>query len=125
MTSARIPESVATVPATRRREVEIHQADLDAGYGPADWPADFTLELLDLVVTDHADSPDTPAFTVRPTDGVQTWSLGADHPVVEGTAGDLAWWLLGRGTGEGLACETGDLPRLGLWRRTQAPTRAP
>jgi maleylpyruvate isomerase len=116
---------VVTVPATRRREVEVHHADLGAGYGPADWPEDFTVGLLDLVVADHTASPDTPAFTVHPTDVVRTWSLGADHPVVEGTAGDLAWWLLGRGTGEGLSCETGALPRLGPWRRTQAPTRAP
>lgn len=116
---------VATIPATRRREVEVHQADLGAGYGPADWPDDFTVDLLELVVADHAASPDTPGFTVRPTDVVRTWDVGAEHPVVEGTAADLAWWLLGRGDGEGLACETGELPRLGPWRRTPAPTRAP
>jgi maleylpyruvate isomerase len=116
---------VASIPGTRRREVEIHQADLGTGYGPADWPDDFALELLDLAVADHAASPDTPPFTVRPTDVVRSWSVGAEHPVVEGSAADLAWWLVGRGGGEGLACETGELPRLGPWRRTPAPTRAP
>jgi maleylpyruvate isomerase len=115
----------ATIPATRRREVEIHQADLDAGYGPGDWPDDFALGLLDLAVSDRLASPDTSPFTVRPTDVVRTWSVGAEHPVVAGTAADLAWWLLGRGDGEGLTCEAGELPRLGPWRRTPAPTRAP
>jgi maleylpyruvate isomerase len=114
-----------TVPDTRRREVEIHHADLDAGYGPSDWPEDFRIELLDLVTVDRADDPDSPAFTVRATDTIQTWAVGADQPVVEGTAAHLGWWLVGRGSGEGLSCDTGDVPRLGPWRRTPAPTQAP
>ena len=32
--------AAGAVAAMRLREVEIHHADLDAGYGPADWPAD-------------------------------------------------------------------------------------
>ncbi|QXG76611.1 maleylpyruvate isomerase family mycothiol-dependent enzyme [Modestobacter sp. L9-4] len=28
-------------PAHRLREVEVHHVDLDIGYGPADWPAEF------------------------------------------------------------------------------------
>lgn len=126
---ARVPGGpqwpVAIVPGTRRREVEIHHADLAAGYGPGDWPDEFSIELLGLAVADHADSEDSPGFTVRPTDAVRTWSTGTEQPVVVGTAADLAWWLVGRGQGEGLTCETGDLPRLGPWRRTPAPTRAP
>lgn len=112
---------VATIPLTRRREVEIHHADLDAGYSHRDWPGDFSLELLDVVTEDHAASPDSPGFAVRATDAIRTWTVGAEKPVVEGTAADLGWWLVGRGRGEGLACEAG-LPRLGPWRRTPAPT---
>jgi maleylpyruvate isomerase len=125
----RVPDGpqwpVATLPGTRRREVEIHHADLDAGYGPADWPEDFCIELLDAVTVDHADSPDSPGFAVRATDTVRTWAAGAENPVVEGKAADLGWWLVGRGNGEGVTSTTGDLPRLGPWRRTAARTQAP
>jgi maleylpyruvate isomerase len=112
--------AVAAVPSTRRREVEIHHADLGAGYTRADWPADFCVELLDMLTTSHAGSPESPVFTVRATDTVRTWSVGAEQPVVEGTAADLGWWLTGRGHGEGLSCDAGALPTLGPWGRTPA-----
>ena len=44
--------AVAVVP-TRRREVEVHHADLGTSYTRADWPRDFVAELLDTVVVDH------------------------------------------------------------------------
>jgi maleylpyruvate isomerase len=116
---------VATLPQTRRREVEIHHADLDAGYSHRDWPADFTIELLDLATVDHAESADSPGLTVRATDTVRSWDAGADQPVVSGTAADLGWWLVGRGSGEGLSTDDGELPRLGPWRRAPARTQAP
>jgi maleylpyruvate isomerase len=111
---------VQTLPDTRRREVEIHHADLDADYGAGDWPEDFRVALLDLVTADRANDPDSPGFTVRATDAVRTWFAGADQPVVEGSAADLGWWLVGRGSGQGLTCDSGELPRLGPWRRTPA-----
>lgn len=123
-TVPRLPDgplwAATTLPVTRRREVEIHHADLDAGYSRGDWPGDFCVELLDAASVDHADSPDSPGFTVRATDMVRSWSVGAEHPVVEGRAADLGWWLVGRGNGEGLTSDTGELPRLGPWRRTPA-----
>jgi len=114
---------MAAVPSTRLREVEIHHADLAAGYTHDDWPDDFCVDLLDVVTADHASSADSPAFAVRPTDladGGRTWPVGSDEPVVEGPAAALGWWLVGRGTGEGLTCDAGALPRLGPWRRTPA-----
>jgi maleylpyruvate isomerase len=111
---------VATVPETRRREVEIHHADLGSGYRHTDWPEDFRIALLDLVTADRANDPDSPAFSVRATDTVRTWAVGAEEPVVEGSAADLGWWLVGRGSAEGLTCGTAELPRLGEWQRTPA-----
>jgi maleylpyruvate isomerase len=124
---ARVPGgpmwAIADVPTTRRREVEIHHADLGAGYLHTDWPDDFAVDLLDVATVDQAGSGDSPAFTVRATDVGRSWSVGAEHPVVEGPAAALGWWLVGRGDGEGLACDDGALPRLGPWRRTPAPTQ--
>lgn len=102
----------------RQREVEIHHADLDAGYTHRDWPADFCSQLLDQVSGDHADSPDSEDFSVRATDLGNTWPVGAEGPIVTGTAADLGWWLVGRGQGDGLSTEGGQLPRLGPWRRS-------
>jgi maleylpyruvate isomerase len=116
--------AVSTIPETRRREVEIHHADLDADYRHTDWPEDFRVALLDVVTADRAHDPDSPTFTVRATDTVRTWSVGAEQPVVEGPAADLGWWLVGRGRGDGLSCDSGALPTLGPWRRTPAPTQA-
>lgn len=119
---ARVPGGpdwpVVALPTLRRREVEIHHADLAAGYRHTDWPADFCIDLLDEVTRDHADSADSPDFAVLATDADRTWAAGADRPVVSGSAADLGWWLVGRGSGEDLSCDSGDLPRLGPWRRT-------
>ena len=105
----------ATLVATRRREVEIHHVDLGAAYVREDWPADFVAELIDAVSVDQAAHG---PFQVRATDLGRDWSVGGDGgPTVMGTGADLGWWLTGRGGGEGLSCETGELPHLGPWRR--------
>ena len=112
---------MVTVVPTRRRELEIHHADLGTSYTPADWPADFVVELLDTVTVDHVGSG---PFRVRATDLGRDWSVGGDGgPTVMGTGADLGWWLTGRGTSEGLACDADRLPQLGPWRRAAA-TRA-
>lgn len=108
----------ADLVGARQREVEIHHVDLDAGYTPNDWPEDFCSRLLDQVSGDHADSPDSANFAVRATDLGTTWPVGAEQPLVTGTAADLGWWLTGRGHGDGLTVEGGRLPDLGPWRRS-------
>lgn len=114
--AAQVP--VASVPETRRREIEIHHADLGAVYGPADWPGDFVVELLDVVVVDRA--PRGP-FTVHATDLERSWTVGGENgPTVSGSAFDLGWWLVGRGEGESLACDAGPVPTLGPWQRASA-----
>jgi maleylpyruvate isomerase len=90
----------------RWREVEIHHADLGAGYTAADWPPAFTTYLLSYLAADRTED-----LTLRsPT---RELTVGAGGPVVEGSETDLTWWLLGRGRGEGLS---GDVPTLGGWR---------
>lgn len=105
--------ALATVPLMRVREVEIHHADLDAGYSPADWPEPFRVLLLDSMTR----RPYPAAFSVRPTDLDRTWHYGegTGGAVVTGTSADLGWWLTGRGTGEGLASDTNDLPEVESW----------
>ncbi|QZY30653.1 maleylpyruvate isomerase family mycothiol-dependent enzyme [Nocardioides coralli] len=95
---------------TRWREVEIHHADLDGGYGPADWPDDFTDHLLEVVVADRA--PECDLLLVTPTRDVVVGAAGGLR--VEGTAAGLAWWLLGRPAVPEL---TGRLPQLSPWVR--------
>lgn len=108
---------VTVVPA-RRREIEIHHVDLGTSYTRADWPADFVVELLDAVIVDQTASG---PFQLRASDLGRDWSVGGDGgPVVIGSGADLGWWLTGRGTGEGLACDADELPRLGPWRRASA-----
>lgn len=118
-TVSRLPEGpqwpVPTLPTFRRREVEIHHADLGAAYGSADWPEDFVVGLLDLVAPNHERSDESDPFTARATDLDRTWDLGAGSPVVSGTAAALAWWLVGRGTGAGLSTDPGPLPAIGPW----------
>ena len=100
------PFSAAECVDMRWREVEIHHADLDAGYTRADWPPAFTTYLLDYVAHDRSED-----LTLRTPDREIT--VGGGGPVVEGSETDITWWLLGRGRGEGLS---GDVPTLGGWR---------
>ena len=114
---------VVTAVPTRRREVEVHHADLDSAYTRADWPADFVAELLDAVTVDHAASG---PFTVRATDLGREWAVGdGGGTTVMGTGADLGWWLTGRGEGDGLVCDAEGLPRLGPWRRASSTLDRP
>lgn len=102
--------------SARRLEVEVHHADLAVGYTHRDWPDDFTVRVLDQVAPNHAASPGSDDFAVRATDLNRTWRVGAEAPVVSGPVRELAWWLLGRGTGEELS-HGGTLPRIGAWTK--------
>ena len=104
------------VPALRLREVEIHHADLDAGYGYADWPPATVAEFLDR----EARGYDGAGLVLRATDLGRDWTFGfpgVDAPVVSGPASALAWWATGRpvpdgGSGAVLSSTTGTLPAL-------------
>ena len=108
--------ALANIPLMRLREVEIHHADLGAGYSAADWPEDFRTILLESMTKRPYPAP----FTVRPTDLGRTWhygegDAGSTGPVVTGSAAAIGWWLTGRGSGEGLTTDTGTLPEVDPW----------
>ena len=103
------------VPGMRLREVEIHHCDLALAYSPADWPASFTARLLEAMVKRDAWAE---PFTAAPTDLDRTWQCGDvtdGSPTVSGAAADLGWWLTGRGDGDGLTSDKGDLPSIEEW----------
>lgn len=106
------------VPAMRWREVEIHHVDLDAGYTHRDWDPGFADAAVDFLAGRQAEQRPGDGFTVALVDQdrtVEVGSVGPAAPLVRGSAVDLAWWLSGRGAGEGLACEGGALPQMGSW----------
>ncbi len=64
-------------PSMRLREVEIHHADLDAGYGPEQWPPEFAILTLDrMLVRGDATTP----FVARAVDLDRTWTFGDGGP---------------------------------------------
>jgi maleylpyruvate isomerase len=99
------------VAAMRWREVEIHHADLGAGYTRADWPPEFAVHLVEGMSA----RPDLPGLVAHATDVDRDWTFGDGGPVVSGRAADLGWWLTGRGDGDGLTSGSGELPRMGAW----------
>ena len=100
------------VPLARRTEVEVHHADLGIGYTAGDWPEDLVEALFKRRHRELAAA--RVGFTWTATDTGSTWTTG-EGPEVTGSAADVVWWLLGRGTGAGLACSDGQLPELGRW----------
>ncbi|GAA4717307.1 maleylpyruvate isomerase family mycothiol-dependent enzyme [Nocardioides conyzicola] len=101
------------LPRMRLQEVEIHHADLAAGYSRTDWPAAFPVLLLDGLSMKGV-SADL-SFHAHASDLDRTWTFGEGGPTVTGTAADLGWWLTGRGTGDGLTSDSGSLPQIGTW----------
>jgi maleylpyruvate isomerase len=105
-------------PGMRWRELEIHHADLDAGYSCADWTVPFAEHLLDAMAKRL--QPEE-AFEVKPLDSSRTWLIGdggeAEYPVriVTGPAADLGWWLTGRTPSSTLSCSHGELPSIEGW----------
>ena len=99
---------------SRRTEVEVHHADLGAGYSPAEWPEDFVRMLIGRVQDDRADGP---SMVLSSTDIDGLWKFGRGQgPEISGPAAELAWWLIGRGDGAGLGSSVGELPQLPKWR---------
>jgi maleylpyruvate isomerase len=113
-TPGSVPFPVTKIGGMRRTELEVHQADLLVGYTPHDWPPDFTAHLLTRRARELGDSG--PPMVWRLTDTGETMAVGpGGGPEVIGHSADLAWWLIGRGNGDGLVSTTVSLPDIGRW----------
>jgi uncharacterized protein (TIGR03083 family) len=108
-------------------EVEIHHADLGAGYCPADWPQWFVAQELYRITGELAGNPQTPAALLTDASTGRQYFLrpavesGQDadtgqapaEPAVTGPGHLLLAWLLGRDDGDGLATDpAGPLPEV-------------
>ncbi|MGB2570541.1 maleylpyruvate isomerase family mycothiol-dependent enzyme [Micromonospora citrea] len=102
----------------RLREVEVHHVDLAAGYRPTDWPPAFAGHLLHEVAGGLAERSDAPAMVLR-YDGSRHELVIGDRetaPLVTGSPAELAAWLIGRSSGDGLTVTPdGALPTPPEW----------
>jgi maleylpyruvate isomerase len=105
--------SVGSAPLMRLREVEIHHADLGAGYSAGDWPEAFDVVLIESMTRRPYPRP----FRVLARDLARSWEFGKGDPVanVTGDASALAWWLTGRGAGTDLTVDQDRLPEVPPW----------
>ncbi len=103
------------IASIRLVEIQVHHADLNAGFSHEDWDTEFCELLLSRVVDDRADGP---AMVLRATDTGKVWKYGVQGqgPTIEGRTCDLAWWVIGRGDGAGLTSDSDVLPQLSRWR---------
>lgn len=119
------PQPASKIPWWRLEEVLIHHVDLNTGFSPAHWPAQFTGPTLEMSAERFSD----PAYgTVAPTpfrlycdDTARNCAVGCDpmdtdYLLVRGPEAALLAWLLGRSDGDGLTVEPYDaLPTLPAW----------
>ena len=103
----------------RLSELEIHHVDLDAGYRPVDWPADFARESLQRATGDFAGA-DSPAARLRASDDGGEHRIGppeqAPTVIITGPSRALLAWLVGRSSGGDLvATPAGPLPAVPPW----------
>lgn len=104
------------IPLLRVREVEIHHVDLDAGYTPVDWGAQFAARTLDQLSPFFRGARDCPVGTLVATDGGGRWEVAADGPELEGSTIELAAWLVGRSPGQGLRVSSAaEVPAAPRW----------
>lgn len=92
----------------RWAEVEIHHADLDAGYRHTDWPAAFVTTMLPRVVEEREVKGLGTPVTLAPAGSDELPMCGGGVRVTEEAAA-LLGWLLGR-------LELPDAPHLPPWR---------
>jgi maleylpyruvate isomerase len=98
----------------RLTEVEVHHVDLDAGYGPADWPDWFVTDMLYQVTGRMAGEDGAPAVTVTDAETGRQYLVARSaqsEREITGKGPELLAWLLGRSDGLGLVADPpGPLP---------------
>ncbi|MFG2138479.1 maleylpyruvate isomerase family mycothiol-dependent enzyme [Streptomyces sp. NPDC048650] len=106
----------ATLVPTRLRELEVHHADLAAGYTFADVPPAAARWIIDDIVEALHRRDGIPAVRIEATDTALSHELGSGGPLVTGPQADLLAWLTGRSPGTGLtAPEAGEVPSAPYW----------
>ncbi|RFS81355.1 maleylpyruvate isomerase family mycothiol-dependent enzyme [Actinomadura spongiicola] len=90
---------------SRLTEVLVHHVDLDAGFLPGHWPAEFTTRTLGGVVASFARRADAPSLRLRATDTGR--EFGAGDTLVSGAEPSLLAWLMGRSSGDDLTGAAG------------------
>lgn len=91
----------------------LRTADLDAGYTPTQWPADFVHAMLGSVVASFGARADAPAMRLHATDTATTtgtwYGIGVARPapVIHGSESSLLAWLMGRSQGADLTVQDG------------------
>ena len=123
------PQQASKIPWWRLEEVLVHHADLDAGFTPAHWPAQFTGPELDLVLIRFNDPvfiEEAPSFRLHTEDTDRYLAMRCEPAgpgaapdgitTIEGPEAALLAWLIGRTSGDGLNVEPrGPLPELPAW----------
>ena len=103
------------LPVLRVREVEIHHVDLDSGYTPAHWSAEFVTRTLDQLAPAFQDKQ-CPVRELRATDADRRWQVAASGPTLSGPQNALLAWLTGRSSGDGLDLDpAGPVPPAPPW----------
>lgn len=92
------------LPWKRLAELEYHHVDLNAGYTPAHWPAEFASVEFGKLTARFAGLDGIPALRLVSDDSTDRAQLGEGAPslVVEGPIRALTAWLSGRSDGDGL-----------------------
>jgi maleylpyruvate isomerase len=103
-----------SVLSQRLFEVEVHHVDLNAGYGPANWPDWFVTSELYRLAGRLTGDPAAPSAVLTDAASGRQFFIHADGTselAVTGPGGTLLAWLLGRDSGETLTTEpAGPLP---------------
>lgn len=100
----------------RLRELEVHHADLRAGYDFADVPEAAARWIVQDILTTQSARPRVPALRISATDTELTGGVGEGGPLVTGTLAALLAWLSGRSTGAGLSVRGADeVPAAPFW----------